>query len=185
MVVRSLLRVIISLVGAVLPLLFLSGSYSPIGSYLPNLLNLFGNGSSLGSLLGIQVNPALPLGAAGLTGFATYNVVQRVLNTAQAATYSRPNMDMSQMMRHVQNMMPTGMGGPNVNPGPMNLPKDMSRSQFLILTKYQQGFGKPKDIARTFSMDKKEVERETNILRANGYLTGKNKITTKGLETLS
>jgi len=101
------------------------------------LPNLIGKESSLGSLLGIQVGPALPIGAAGLTGFATYNVVQRVLNTAAAATYSRPNMDMSQMMRHVQSMMPAGIGVRPENAGPVNLPNDVTRSQFLVLTKYQ------------------------------------------------
>jgi hypothetical protein len=107
------------------------------------------------------------------------------LNTAQAATYSRPNMDMSQMMRHVQSMMPAGIGVRPENAGPVNLPNDMTRSQFLTLTKYQQGFGKPKEIARNLSMDKNQVERETNALKTNGYLTGKNKLTSKGLETLS
>ena len=82
MVIRSFFRVIISLVGAVLPLLFLSGSYSPLGSYLPSLLNIVGKESSLGTLLGIQASPVLPIGAAGLTGFATYSVLQRVLSTA-------------------------------------------------------------------------------------------------------
>jgi hypothetical protein len=185
MVVRSFFRAIISLIGAALPLLFLSGSYSLLGSYLPSLLNLFGKESSLGNLLGIQASPALPIGAAGLTGFATYSVIQRVLNTAQAATYSRPNMDMSQMMRHVPNMMPAGIGVRPENASPVNLPKDMSRSQFLMLTKYQQGFGKPKEIARNLSIDKNQVEKETNALKTNGYLTGKNKLTSKGLETLS
>jgi hypothetical protein len=173
MVVRSFLRAVISLVGAALPLLFLSGSYSPLGSYLPNLLNLFGKESSLGNLLGIQASPILPIGAAGLTGFATYSVLQRVLSTAQAATFSRPNMDMSQMMRQVQNMMPADMGIRPGSTGPVNLPSDMTRSQFLILTKYQQGFGKPRDIAKHLSMDKKQVEKETSVLRTNGYLTEK------------
>src|SRR5467141_3815096 len=108
-----LFRAIISLVGATLPLLFLSGSYSPIGSYLPNLLNLFGKQSSLGNLLGIQATPVLPIGAAGLTGFAT------------------------------------------------------------------------KEITRNLSMEKNQVEKETNALKTNGYLTGNNKLTSKGLETLS
>ncbi|OLD12646.1 MAG: hypothetical protein AUI50_01870 [Crenarchaeota archaeon 13_1_40CM_2_52_14] len=184
MVIRSFFRVIISLVGGALPLLFLSGSYSPLGSYLPNLLNLFGNESSLGTLLRIQASPALPMGAAGLTGFATYSVLQRVLSTAQAATYSRPSMDTSQMMRQVQNMMP-GMGTQTGNQGPLNLPGDMTRAQFLILTKYQQGFAKPKDIAKHLSMDKRQVEKETNALKSNGYLSEKNKLTSKGLETLS
>jgi hypothetical protein len=185
MVVRAFFRVIISLVGAALPLLCLSGSYSPLGSYLPNLLNVFGKESSLGTLLGVQSSPALPIGAAGLTGFATYSVLQRALSTAQAATYSRPNMDMSQMMRHVQNIMPPGMGMPSGNQGPLNLPSDMTRAQFLILTKYRQGFAKPKDIAKHLSMDKTQVERETHALKSNGYLSGKNKLTSKGLETIS
>ena len=187
MVVRAITRVIISLVGAVIPLLFLSGSYSPLGSYLPNLLNLFGNQSSLGSLLGIQGTPALPIGAAGITGFATYSIIQRALTTAQAATYSRPktNMDMSQMMKHVQNMMPNMMGMPRAGAGPVNLPSDMTRSQYLILAKYQQGFGKPKDVAKSLSMDKKQVEKETDSLKVSGYLTGKNKLTTKAVEVLS
>jgi hypothetical protein len=157
MVVRSFLRAIISLVGAAFPLLFLSGSYSPLGSYLPNLLNLFGKESSLGILLGIQASPVLPFGAAGLTGFATYSVLQRVLSTAQAATYSRPNMDMSQMMRQVENMMPAAVGMQRRNSGPVNLPNDMTRSQFLILTKYQQGFGKPKGY-REKSLDGQDAD---------------------------
>jgi predicted transcriptional regulator len=93
-------------------------------------------------------------------------------------------MDMSQMMRQVQSMMPTGMGMQG-NAGHMNLRSGMTRSQLLILTKYPQGFGKPKDIAKNLSMDKKQVEKETNALRTNGYLTTKNKLTTNALETLT
>lgn len=187
MVIRTFVRVIISLVGAVIPLLFLSGSYSPLGNYLPNLLNLLGNQGSLGNLLGIQGSPALPIGAAGITGFATFNILQRALATAQAATYSRPktNMDMSQMMKHVQNIMPNMAGMQRPNTGPANLPGDLTRSQYMVLSKYQLGFGKPKDVAKSLSMDKKQVEKETDSLRASGYLTGKNKLTSKALEVLS
>ena len=186
MVVRTLVRVIISLVGAVLPLLFLSGSYSPLGAYLPNLLNLLGNQGSVGNLLGIQASPALPIGAAGLTGIATYNILQRMLRTAQAATYERPKMpDMSQMMKNFQNMMPPGMGMTRPNNAPTSLPSDMTRSQHMVLTKYQQGLGKPKDVAKSLSMDKKHVEQETEVLKKNGYLTDKNKLTTKAMETLA
>lgn len=82
-------------------------------------------------------------------------------------------------------MMPHGMGALRGNFDPMNLPNDITRSQFLVLTKYQQGFRKPKDIAKHFSMDKKQVEKETSVLRTNDYLTEKNKLTTKALETLN
>jgi len=94
-------------------------------------------------------------------------------------------MNMSQMMRQVQNMMSAGMGMQSGNTDPLNLPSDMTRAQFLILTKYQQGFAKPMEIARHLSMDKRQVEKETNALRSNGYLSEKNKLTSKGLETLS
>ena len=128
----------------------------------------------------------MPIGAAGITGFATYNILQRALTTARVATYSRPkmNVDMSQMMKQVQNMMPNMMGTPRASAGPVNLPGDMTRSQYLILAKYQQGFGKPKDVAKSLSMDKKQVEKETDSLKASGYLTGKNKLTSKALEVL-
>ncbi|OLE70508.1 hypothetical protein AUF78_06545 [archaeon 13_1_20CM_2_51_12] len=89
------------------------------------------------------------------------------------------------MMRQVQNMMPAGIGVWRETAGPMNLPNDMTRSQYLILTKYQQGFGKPKEIAKNLSMDKNHVEKETNALKTNGYLTGENKLTSKALETFS
>jgi hypothetical protein len=123
MIVRSFFRVIISLAGAALPLLFLSGSYSPLGSYLPNLLNILARKARSELSWGYKLAPFCLSGGAGLTGFATYSVLQRVLSTAQAATYSRPNMDMSQMMRQVQNMMPAGMGMQSGNTGPLNLPK--------------------------------------------------------------
>ncbi len=89
------------------------------------------------------------------------------------------------MMRQVQNMTPAGMGAQRGNTGPVSPPNDMTRSQFLILIKYQEGFGKPKEIAKNLSMDKGQVERETNVLKTKGYLTVKNKLTSKGLETLS
>ena len=89
------------------------------------------------------------------------------------------------MMRQVQNMMPASMGVQGGQQGPLNLPSDMTRAQLMILMKYQQGFAKPKDIARQLSMDKRQVEKETNALKSNGYLSGKNKLTSKGLETLS
>lgn len=186
MVVRTFVRIIISLVGAVVPLLFLSGSYSPLGAYLPNLLNLLGNQGSIGNLFGIQASPVLPIGAAGLTGIATYNILQRVLRTAQAATYERPRMpDMSQMMKSFQGLMPPGRGMVGLNGVPATLPSDITRSQHIVLTKYRQGLRKPKDVAKSLSMDKKHVEQETDVLKKNGYLTEKNKLTPKAMETLN
>ena len=189
-IVRPLIRVIVSLVGAVIPLLFLSGSYSPLGSsalgsYLPNVL---GSQSALYSSLQNSIGVSLPVGllpfgAAGGTGLVVYTVVQRVLGGITRATYSTPKrIDPSEMLRSMQGGMPwMNMQGS----APRTLPQDMTNSQFTILSTYRQGTRKPKDIAKALSMDKKAVENETNILRQNGYLTKDNKLTTKGLNTLS
>jgi hypothetical protein len=98
-VIRPLIRIIVSIIGAVIPLLFLSGSYSPLrssalGSYLPNVL---GNQSALYSSLQNSIGVSLPVGvlpfgAAGGTGLIVYTVVQRVLGGITRATYSTPRI---------------------------------------------------------------------------------------------
>src|SRR5713101_6965544 len=80
-IVRSFVRIVVSLVGALVPLLFLSGSYSPVRSYLPNVLGkesaLY---TSLQSAIGTSIPiGVLPFGTAGITGVVLYQVVQRVL----------------------------------------------------------------------------------------------------------
>jgi len=188
-IIRPLIRIIVSLVGAVIPLLFLSGSYSPLGSsalgsYLPNVL---GNQSALYSSLRNSIGVSLPVGllpfgAAGGTGLIVYTVVQRALGGITRATYSAPRIDPSQMMRSMQGAMPwIGAHGAV----PRSLPPDMTNAQYTILSTLRGGRRKPKDIAKALSMDKKEVERETAILRTNGYLTKNNLLTTKGLSALS
>jgi len=188
-VIRPLIRIIVSIIGAVIPLLFLSGSYSPLkssalGSYLPNVL---GNQSALYSSLQNSIGVSLPvgvlpIGAAGGTGLIVYTVVQRVLGGITRATYSTPRIDPSQMMRSMQGAMPWIGSHGTV---PRSLPPDMTNAQYTILSTLRGGRRKPKDIAKALSMDKKEVERETAILRTNGYLTKNNLLTTKGLSVLS
>jgi len=188
-IVRPLIRIIVSIVGALVPLLFLSGSYLPLGSsglgsYLPNLL---GKESALYTSLQGSIGTSLPVGVlpfgtAGLTGIVLYQVVQRVLGGITRATYSAPRIDLSQMMRSMQGAMPRiGVHGAV----PRSLPPDMTNAQYTILSTFRAGRRKPKDIAKALSMDKKEVERETTILRTNGYLTKNNLLTTKGLSALS
>ena len=188
-IVRPLIRIIVSIVGALVPLLFLSGSYLPLGSYglgsyLPNVLGkesaLYTSlQSSIGTSLPVGV---LPFGTAGVTGIVLYQVVQRVLGGITRATYSAPKIDPSQMMRSMQGAMPWMSG---VGAAPRSLPQDMNMAQYTILSTLRGGRRKPKDIAKALSMDKKEVERETATLRTNGYLTKNNLLTTKGLNTLS
>ena len=66
-----------------------------------------------------------------------------------------------------------------------DIPQDMSKTQYLVLSSYKQGQRNPKNIAKMLSMDKKSVEEQTRLLQGNGYLTRDRKLTARGLETLS
>jgi hypothetical protein len=65
------------------------------------------------------------------------------------------------------------------------LPPDMNKVQYRILASFYHGSQKPKDVATILSMDKEEVEKEIAVLLSNGYITKKNRLTSKGLELLS
>lgn len=186
MVVRALVRFVVSIVGALLPIFFLSGSFSPLNSLIPNLPNLLGNESTLYTSLQLSLGTSLPVGilpvgTAGVTGVALYTISQRVLHTVNAATYSRPKFDMNKMMGSLQNQF-QGLSMPRTMAA---IPEGMSKAQFLILSSYRQGQRNPKNIAKMLSMDKKSVEEQTRALQTNGYLTRDKKLTTKGLETTS
>ena len=60
------------------------------------------------------------------------------------------------------------------------LPPDINKVQFRILTSFYEGSRKPKEVAERLSMDKNEVEKETATLVSNGYITKKNRLTSKG-----
>jgi len=66
-----------------------------------------------------------------------------------------------------------------------SLPADINRVQYRILTSFYQGSRKPKEVAQQFSMEKVEVEKEMAVLVNNGYITKRNRLTSKGLELLS
>ncbi len=186
MVIRVFVRLIVSTIGAIIPLLFFSGSsFSPIGSIAPNL---FGSESSaLTGLLGTtSISPIAPFGAAGLTGVAVYMIIQRVFQQVQMATYSTPKMkgmNPEEIMKSMQSSMPwmTGRAAASISSA---LPADLTRSQFLVLKTCRQGHSKSKDLAKALSMDKKEVEKEIFSLQTNGYLTKSNKLTSKAIGVL-
>lgn len=67
---------------------------------------------------------------------------------------------------------------------PEALPADLTKSQYVILRSYRQGYKNSKEISKSLSMDKKEVETQTSSLVRNGYLTKDNKLTAKGLDLL-
>jgi hypothetical protein len=166
--------------------LFLSGSYSPLSSVLPSIPNLFGNQSpiynsiqnSFGTSLPVG---ALPFGAAGITGIAIYGILQRILHSLNAATYSRPNIDPSKMFQSLHSQMMNM----NVQRAVQNIPQDMTKTQYMILSHYRQGERNSKSIAKALGLDKKSVDEQTRTLQTNGYLTKDNKLTTKGLDTIA
>lgn len=73
----------------------------------------------------------------------------------------------------------------NFQRGMREIPQEISKTQFLILSSYRQCQKNPKNIAKMLSMDKKSVEEQTRLLQGSGYLTRDKKLTTKGLETVS
>lgn len=185
-IARPIARLIISLIGAVLPIFLLSGSYSPLSAFVPNIPNLFGNQSALYNSLQSSLGTSLPVGvlpfgAAGVTGIAVYGILQRILHTLNMATYKRPNIDPNKMFQSLQGQMMNF----NMPRAVQNIPQDMSKTQYLILTHYRQGQRNLKSISKALSIDKKSVEEQTRVLQTNGYLTKNNKLTTKGLETVS
>ena len=89
-------------------------------------------------------------------------------------------------MDDIQKRMNAAMN--SANPGTMPekpLPPDMNKVQYRILASFYQGSQKSKDVATILSMDKEEVEKEIAVLLSNGYITKKNRLTSKGLELLS
>lgn len=54
----------------------------------------------------------------------------------------------------------------------------------MILRSYRQGFKNSKEIGKSLGMDHKEIESQSAILRSNGYLTNKNKLTSKAMELI-
>lgn len=68
---------------------------------------------------------------------------------------------------------------------PSVLPADLTRLQFMILQSSHKGISKPKDIEKITSLDRNEIEKEIVVLKKNGFLTEKGKLTSKGLDMVS
>ncbi|MDA4112872.1 MAG: hypothetical protein OK474_02385 [Thaumarchaeota archaeon] len=167
-------RAIFSILISVVVILFLYGYLAPVG-LSPSIL-----GPQYGEMFGTTVQS--PLGAlipGGIVGLLLYTVLSRVGSVASAA--AAPNVPSpDEMMRRmdVQGMMGARYGTP------ASLPADITKSQLVVLRCYRQGYGSSKDVGRALSMDAGDVEKETQSLRANGYLSKDNKITSKAMELL-
>lgn len=176
---------IISVAISVLTILFLYGYLSPIG-LSPSALfgssyaDLFG-GTLAGSTLTGTYSPLIP---GGVTGLILFTVLSRVGGVARAAM--APSMPSAEEMMRKMNfpgMMPGMMGMQAGAAAPSReLPSDLTKSQFVLLRSYRQGYKNPKEVAKALTMDRKEVESLTSGLVSSGYLTRENKLTSKSLE---
>src|SRR3989304_4883009 len=128
-------------------------------------------------------SPPIPFGPGGLSGFVVYQILQRVLSEVETMTHTRGAKmpDVAEMMKTMTAGMP--WMGPPAGAPVENVPQDLTKGQYTILKVRRQGHSKPKDIAKSLSMDKREVEKEIDVLKAHGYLTKEGKLTSKALET--
>jgi len=185
----QIVRAVVSLVLSVLVILFLYGYLSPYGldpSKLlgPSYASLFGGTLSTlpggGSMLTGTYAPLVP---GGITGLIVFTFMRRMGSVTRAVT--APSMPSSSEMMRMMNV-PNMMQGMNASSGvPGMLPADITKSQFVILRTYRQGYKSPKDVSKALSMDRKEVDSQTSALVSNGYITRDNKLTSKALELLS
>jgi hypothetical protein len=166
---------IISLSVSVLFILFLSGYLAPLGlspSILgPQYANMFGAGGQ---------SPYGALVPGGIVGLLLFTVLSRIGSVTSAAT--APSMPSPNEMMRRMNI--PGMMGPQFGGVPPSLPADITKSQFVVLRCYRQGHKNSKEIGESLSMDSDDVEKETQSLKASGYLSKDNKITTKAMELL-
>lgn len=197
MVVGVVVRIISTIMGAVVPLIAMSGFLSPTGS------SPFGAVSSFIPFQSFLSDNAalspfaqyLPFLAGGGGALGVWYIVSQAMggigSSVAAGSMSRMNkssmMGMS-TMDDLQKKMRASVDTFAASTGSMPekpLPADMNKVQYRILTSFYQGSHKPKDVATQLSMDKVEVEKEISALVNNGYITNKNKLTSKGLELLS
>jgi hypothetical protein len=182
------LRIVFSLAISVIPLLYL-GAYLSFIPGLPTPASLLGSFGLTGQngffdIPGGGAGTLLPFGTMGLSGIIAYSLLSRLGGTVSSAAMTSTMPSADEMMKRMN--IPGMMGGPMAGHStlPYSLPPDLTKSQYVILRSYRQGFKGSKEISKALSMDKKEVEMETSSLVRNGYLTKNNKLTVKGLDLL-
>src|SRR5207245_8548703 len=200
---RVVIRSVCSIIGAIIPFFMMSSYLSPslptsLSSSLPSSPTLDPL-RSVQALFGSQISSTLtgplsslgplthflPFAAAGGSRIIVWMIVQQVLVRVQSLAYSSsiPKTNPADIMKNMGMNMPQ-LTQHNTVP-PQKLPDDITNVQFMILKSIQQGYKKSKEIEKMLSLDKKEIEKETAVLKTNGYLTNNNKLTSKGLEVLT
>ena len=193
---RIVVRIISTILGALVPLVAMSGFLSPTGS------SPFGSVSSFipfQSFMGdnVALSPYaqyLPFLAGGGGAIGVWFIVSQAISSmGSLGSGSMSGINTSSLMGKsslgdFQKQMNSSFNplGPSSGLTPEKpLPADINRVQYRILTSFYQGSRKPKEVAQQFSIDKVEVEKEMAVLVSNGYITKKNRLTSKGLELLS
>jgi hypothetical protein len=188
-----LVRALMSLVFSVLVILFFYGYLTPFGLdpneiLGPQFAALLGSGALMGGTTGSTYSFLAPFIPGGATGIIVYTILKRsggVTRSVMAPSAPSPDemmkkMNMEGMMSRMSGVSMMA-GAPNMS---MNLPADITRSQFVVLRGYRQGLKSPMEIANSISMDKREVDAETSALVANGYLTKDLKLSIKAINLL-
>ena len=202
---RVAIRSICSVIGAIIPFFMMSSYLSPslppsLSSSLPSSPT-FDPLGSVQALFGSQISSTLtgplsslgplthflPFAAAGGSGIIVWTIVQQVLGRVQSLAYSSsaPKTNPADMMKSFGMNLPSGNSQfPSAGNIPEKLPSDMTKTQYMILRSFQQGHKKSKDIAKQNNMENKDVEKEIDVLKSNGYVTKNNKLTSKAVELL-
>lgn len=183
---------LIPIVVAAVVVLFLYGYLSPIGLsptaiFGPSYASLFGGTLTGGSTAGtgtVLTGTFVPLLPGGVAGLAVFGYVHRRVSgmTRSLSVARRPSPEEMMRRMNIQSMMPgMPMMGMQTAAAARQLPSDITKSQFVLLNSYKQGYKNSKEVAKSLSMDKKDVQRMTEELVSAGYLTKENKLTEKSL----
>jgi hypothetical protein len=181
-----IVRVISTILGAIVPLVMVSGFLSPtesspfgaMSSFVP-FQSIVSDNAELSPYA--QYIPFLAGGGGAIAVWSIASMAASGIGSAVAVGSMRKS-SMGDMEKRMKSMMSSA----NLGTLPeKSLPPDVNKVQYRIMTSFCQGSHKPKDVASELSMDKNEVEKEIAGLVNNGYITKKNKLTSKGLDLLS
>ena len=192
----GILRAVLSLATGAISLFTMSSFLTPAGilptgamqSFIP-FQSLFGSISgqatdSISSIL--PIGRYLPLLAGGGSGFFVWMILSKILGKVQSMTNSSSaKINPADMMKSFGMNLPSNLQSPSIGSIPEKLPSDITKIQYMVLKSFQQGYNKSKDIAKQNNMENKDMEKEIDTLKSNGYVTKNNKLTSKAVELLS
>ncbi len=194
----GILRVVLSIITGAISLFTMSSFLTPAGispsGAMPSFIPFQSFFGSLSSQATDSVSSVLPIGrylpllVGGGSGFFVWMILSKILGKVQSMTYSSstPKVNPADMMKSFgMNLPSSNSQSPSAGNIPEKLPSDITKIQYMILKSFQQGYKKSKDIAKQNNMENKDVEKEIDVLKNNGYVTKNSKLTSKSVELLS